>query len=294
MSSKRTQTPLVSIHMVFKNAEAFIDAALNSVFSQTFQDFEVILVDDNSTDNTKAKLALFHDPRMRYFKNLGSGLGAARQLALLNSFGEWVAVFDADDISLPNRLELSLGLARKGNVVVSGQMDEISEDGLSLGKHRFFPTNENKIRACLGTGYSLCHGASLYEAHSAREVGGYSSGFQQIGEDEDLFIRLASKGQIANLDVALIQRRIHRQSVCTNFQKTHWVLPISLFTDSQLIDSAYFARLGKAALRGGRPKDAAKFYWESLAACPLKMNAWFGFLKSLVAGGGFEPPTFGL
>jgi len=269
--------------MVFRNEERFIQEAIASALSQTVQDFELILVDDGSTDSTKARLESFQDSRIRYFKNPGTGLGAARQFALKHSRGSWVAIFDADDISLPDRLELSLEFAKKGNVLVSGQMEEISEEGVTLGQYEFFSTDEKHIRARLGAGYSLCHGASLYRAQVAREVGGYSDSPRLIGEDEDLFIRLAAIGPIGNLKKTLIKRRIHRGSVCTEFQKKQWVPLSFLFRQSKLREAAYFARLGKAALKGGESWKGAQFYLKSLASCPLKMNGWLGLSKTMLS-----------
>jgi len=103
-----------------------------------------------------------------------------------------------------------------------------------------------------------------------------------FGEDEALFIKLARRGSVINLNQFLIQRRIHRKSACTLFQRRQWVLCPAIFKLETLAEAAYWARLGKAALRA-RNSELAKFYFlRSIKTCPLKLNAWWGELKACI------------
>ncbi len=274
------KTPLVSLQMVVRNGEKFISEAIESALKQTISDFELVIVDDGSTDNTQSEIHKFDDPRIRVFANPCPGLSRARQLALMESQGKWTAIFDADDIARPNRLEHALAAVQSGVVLVGGQIEEISEEAEPISSTGAYPTEEVQIRKRIGRGYSICHGTSLFDTVLARAVGGYQGKKKSFGEDEDLFVRLASCGSVSNLAQVLIQRRIHRNSVCTTFQKKEWVLGESFFSKKQLEEAAYWARLGKAALRGKNSKLAKSCFKKSLKWCPLKINAWWGGIQA--------------
>ena len=98
--------PLVSIMMPAYNAGKYIGRAIESVLAQTYENWELIIVDDCSTDNTYEIAASYKDPRIRIFRNdVNIGPGPSRNEAIKYSRGEWLAYLDADDIWLPQRLE---------------------------------------------------------------------------------------------------------------------------------------------------------------------------------------------
>lgn len=108
-------SPFFSIVIPVYNKELHIARALNSVLSQTFQDYEVIIVCDPSTDNSNAEVEKFKDARIRVFYRNEPGPGgyAARNLGIEKAQGEWIAFLDADDEWLPNHLEKMHALSRK-------------------------------------------------------------------------------------------------------------------------------------------------------------------------------------
>src|SRR5215212_10268946 len=98
--------PTVSLVVTVLNGEQFLPLALDSIFRQTFSDFELIVVDDGSTDRTPAQLRSISDPRLRVFTNPESvGPGAARNVGIEAAGGIYCAFLDHDDIALPSRLE---------------------------------------------------------------------------------------------------------------------------------------------------------------------------------------------
>lgn len=100
---------LVSIIMPVYNSEKYIDDAIQSVLSQTYSNWELIIVNDGCTDKTVEKIKSYKDERIFLYnldKNMGRGF--ARNYAIKQCRGEFVAIFDADDISLPRRLELQV------------------------------------------------------------------------------------------------------------------------------------------------------------------------------------------
>src|SRR5437879_4073189 len=93
--------PRISIVLPVRNGQPFIRAALDSLYRQTFGDFEIVVIDDGSTDGTRDLLRAERDPRLRVVINEGCGLGAALNLGLRLATGEYVARQDADDESHP-------------------------------------------------------------------------------------------------------------------------------------------------------------------------------------------------
>lgn len=102
--------PLISVIMPAYNAELFIEAAINSILGQTYPNWELLLVNDGSTDGTEAILAKYTDPRIRKFSKPNGGIGSARNLALAHVRGEFLAFLDADDVlpadSIASRLRI--------------------------------------------------------------------------------------------------------------------------------------------------------------------------------------------
>jgi glycosyltransferase involved in cell wall biosynthesis len=222
MESKDSFEIPFSLHLVTYQCGRFLPEAIESALSQTFKNFELIIVNDGSTDETREVLSKVKDPRVRIFETSHLGLIPARNLALKESKGTWSAIWDADDISLNQRLEicwksiLEFGKNKdlENLAAVSGQMIEMTQEKRILNSLIQFPIDQKNIEHNLGKGFSLCHGASVFRTDLAREVGGYRQVVGSTGEDEDLFIRLQREGHLVNLPDFLIYRRIHPRSLC--------------------------------------------------------------------------------
>lgn len=125
-------SPAVSVVMAAYNASKFIEDAITSAQAQTLEDFELIVVDDCSTDTTIeiVERMAASDPRIRLLRMTeNGGPGAARHLAISNTTGEWVAIQDADDMMLPDRLEKLVGVAQEHNFdVICDNLYYVDED----------------------------------------------------------------------------------------------------------------------------------------------------------------------
>src|SRR4030043_1639450 len=133
--------PFFTVVIPTYNRSAFLKEALQSVLDQTFQDFEVLVIDDHSTDNTKEVVESFYDDRITYILNDRARGGAGtRNAGIFRARGEWVAFLDDDDIWLPKRLDLlflkcrqvdeGVGLIYTGGAYYDFQKKQIT----SLGK----------------------------------------------------------------------------------------------------------------------------------------------------------------
>lgn len=120
--------PLVSVVIPAYNAARFLPEALSSVFSQTYSEYEVIVVNDGSTDRTDDVLAPFMS-RIHYIKQENRGIGRARNRAIAASKGEWIATLDADDLWLPHKLDLQVSLIAEGVGLVGSSGGETDPEG---------------------------------------------------------------------------------------------------------------------------------------------------------------------
>ena len=111
---------LVSIVMPSYNTASYIEKSVQSVINQTYTNWELIIVDDCSTDNTDEVLSKIHDDRTRYFKNdKNSGAAVSRNKALREARGQWIAFLDSDDLWMPEKLEKQIAFMKKNGYAFS-------------------------------------------------------------------------------------------------------------------------------------------------------------------------------
>jgi len=213
--------PQVSVAMVVCNAQQFLAEAIESVLAQTFIDFEFLIGDFGSTDDSKAIIAAYtaNDNRIKFLELPKSGLVEARNAACCHAQGNYVAVMDADDVCLPNRLRWEVEfMERHPDVgVVGGATDWIDAGGRSLGVHDF-PTEDREIKSALETRFPFCHPTLLIRNAAFKTVGGYRKAFA-FAHDYDLGVRLAERFECANLEQVVLKYRIHPGQVSLRKQK---------------------------------------------------------------------------
>ena len=131
------RTPLVSVAMPAYNSEEYVKQAIDSVLAQTFSDFELIIVNDGSSDRSKEIILSYTDERIRYLENEKNlGIVKTRNRCIANAAGKYIAVLDNDDIALPFRLEEQVRfLEANSDYGVCGSFYRIidSEDRKSVG-----------------------------------------------------------------------------------------------------------------------------------------------------------------
>jgi glycosyltransferase involved in cell wall biosynthesis len=192
----------VSVIIPLFNKAPFIERALNSVTSQTFKDFELIVVDDGSTDGGAAIVESFSDSRFRLIKQDNAGPGAARNRGLKEARGEFVAFLDADDEWLPEYLAESLhSLDEQGAnaaAIVSGYLEHpagVSRDemwrrrGLRDGEMRLSAETQPSLAIALLAYMTPC--TTVADADTLRKLGGfYERDHCAYGEDAHLWLKL--------------------------------------------------------------------------------------------------------
>ena len=202
----------VSVVVPCYNCEKFLRVAINSILVQSFQDFELILIDDGSTDKTPDILREFaeKDPRVRILKNnANSGICVALNKGLDAARGEFICRMDADDIAEPDRIErqTSIMCAFPKTFVCGSHLILINKQGQETGR-RCYDLDTVRIKKNRFFRSPFAHPAamirrSILEEHRIR----YSERFP-YAECYDLWMRLAPYGDFANLDAFLLRYRL--------------------------------------------------------------------------------------
>lgn len=213
-----SEAPIITVLMPVFNAEQFLAVAVESIRKQTYPAFELLAVNDGSTDRSLEILQDLanQDNRIRIISRPNTGLVGALQDGLSCARGSYIARMDADDVSSSNRLELQFAFLETNLDVagVSGAMRYIDEYGNPIYEKYppLFPSDiERDLRE--GIGESFLHGASMVRKEAIKSVGGYRREFE-YAEDVDLFLRICGTGRLANLDSILLEYRMHQSSIC--------------------------------------------------------------------------------
>lgn len=221
--------PLVSVVIPAYNAEAFIDEALQSILSQDYPSFEILVVNDGSTDSTARRVAAYND-KVRYFEQPNSGgfPGSPRNAGIRNSRGEFICFLDADDLMLPGRLRLQVDFLRDQPEVgmVFGDYQNFSADG-PLGDSHFQTCP--RLKAKLGSRSALVLGPAEASALLLRENVGIPSSMMlrrpaleaapafstefRVGEDFHFYYRILRRFSLGIIDQVVSWRRIHGSNI---------------------------------------------------------------------------------
>lgn len=177
---------LVSVLMSVKNCEKEVYNSVESILNQTYENFEFLIVDDASTDNTLKILNKFKDKRIKIYENK-SNIGLTKSLNYLikKSRGQFIARQDADDVSLPNRFEKQLDFLKKNNIKVCTTRAIIKNSSRKIPALSFYIPKKILIR------YKnpFIHGTLLIERDLLNKMGNYDENFY-YSQDYDLFSRL--------------------------------------------------------------------------------------------------------
>ena len=207
----------VTVLMPVYNAAPFVQAAIDSILSQSFKAFELLIIDDASTDETADIVRKFKDPRINFITNdKNMGIAATLNRGLDRSNGEYIARMDADDISFPDRLKRQVDFLNKNpEVAVVGSW--VNFIGIYSGAKVRMPWGPACVRAHLCLGNPLCHPAvmirkTVLDEYKMRYDEQYSR-----SEDYDLWSRIGEYAGLDNIPEVLLAYRVHNKSVSLAF-----------------------------------------------------------------------------
>jgi glycosyltransferase involved in cell wall biosynthesis len=221
--------PLVSVIMPVLNAGPFLKESIDSVLSQSFRQFELIIVDNGSTDGSKECAESFSDTRIQVLTELRRGTAHAINTGIAASRAELLAIMDADDIASPERLAVQVAYMREHpetvllgarfTFLVGNQLVPVAPP---LVHHR-------QIRkALLQSIPAICNGTTMFRADAAKRVGGHS--INGPSHDLDFFLRMSEVGVVHNLPVTLYHYRLHERAstaIRTPFTTEHQMFAVA-------------------------------------------------------------------
>lgn len=213
-------TPLVSIILPCYNAQLFLNKAIDSILKQTYCNFELLCIDDCSTDTTPEILRKYEllDKRVKIFTNKKNlKIAQTLNVGLRHSNGKYIARMDADDISLPNRIELQVKFLEENESIgiCGGQCKVINEFDVYSGKLSYILDNDGIISNLIFDS-SFAHPTVMFRRNIYESLGGYKD--MMPIEDLEYWHRMAkAKVKMANLPNVLLLYRIHGNNV----SKTH-------------------------------------------------------------------------
>ena len=204
--------PRVSVVMSVYNHEQYVGHAIDSILQQTFRDFEFVIVDDGSEDNTPQLLKGYHDSRLKIYRQDNQGQSIALNRGIRLTAGTLIARMDADDVALPERIERevsfldanpAIGLVGTWGVKVN---TETGEERLQR-----LPEDDASIRRFLVIDNPFIHSSVMFRRSVIETVGLYDE--RLIWQDYDLWVRVAKNHRMANIPEPLMVRRKHPASI---------------------------------------------------------------------------------
>ncbi len=216
----RYPVPVVSVIVTALNAEAHLSEAVESILAQTMTAFELFIVDDGSTDQTRRIIEEYavRDPRIIPIinaKNLGQPL--SRNSAMQRAHGEFVAIMDADDVALPKRLSVQVNYLRKNQEIgiVSGLVSTIDENGNSLREIRGMLGKGAEIfwRELTGRSSSMVHPTVMFRRSLVEKFNLYYDPKVPYAQDKELWSRMLLHTDAVVLPRVLVKYRVHPDSI---------------------------------------------------------------------------------
>ena len=267
------RAPQVSVIMPVYNGQRFVCAAVESILSQSFTDFELILVNDGSTDQSSELIHAFRDPRIRIFEGESNrGAAAAKNRGIAESQGALIAFLDCDDLALPERLSEQVRFFnRHPEVGVLGSaMITIDENGEPTGETHFA---QSGVFETLLFSNALAQSTVMLR-RSALGLERFITEFQPA-EDYDLWVRLGCCTRLANLPQSLVRYRIHSGGISSR-------------QSAKMEESVRSIVAGQLARLGLTPDDDALALHRTIAQSPLnasrylleKTEQWLGSLRA--------------
>ncbi|MEX6686382.1 glycosyltransferase [Danxiaibacter flavus] len=304
------ERPGVTVLMPAYNAGCYIAEAIESVLCQTMKNFELLIINDGSTDNTEEVIRSLDDSRITVISQKHKGVAQALNAGLHHAKGEYIARFDADDICFPERLEKQKHFldVNPDYVITGGDAVYISEMGDYLCHYTCPSHDDEQLKASLLTICPFIHSSVMYRKAVVMLCGGYNELAHNM-EDHLLWVQLSRKGKFCNFAEPLIKVRFNPASVTIDerwrgkyFRSLKYdILKKGFITESEgyalwniihrqdnqkIKKGAYYALCGKKYLiNNHQPKNARVYIKKAIKISPLRLDNY----ALLVAS--FFPPA---
>ena len=304
-TSSNGHRPAVSVLMTVYNGQHYLAEAVESILGQSFTDFEFVIVDDGSTDDSLRILQEFEkrDPRIRLFERPHLGIVPAATFGLRQCRGEFVARMDSDDIALPHRFDVQVKALRENPdvVVVGGAYDLIDAAGRLL-RREWPPQDDGTLQdRCLAGATPICQPVGMIRRSAMERVGGYDPQAPQA-EDLDMWLRLGEVGRLTALPQVLLRYRQHAASIsemradeqarCIRYVcekayarrglKRTFVAPPAWRPSGEESRYQFLCQYGWGAFRHAHRSTAIVYGLKAVQKQPLNRQGWSLLMSSLL------------
>ncbi len=300
--------PKVTVLMPVYNVAAYIQVAIESVLAQTFVDFELLIINDGSTDDTGNIISRFDDNRIRLINQPHVGIAAALNIGLLNARASLIARFDGDDVCFSYRLNVQYRFMTENPdyILIGSDADYIDKNGEHLFCYQNMGHTHEDIFANITLACPFIHASVMYVKSIALELGGYDMRAHTF-EDYFLWTRFISKGKVCNLKEPLIAVRLNPESVTVDEKlrgkrfailKKEMLFGNGLITEAQeqellsILQKQDFVRFKnysynilvakKYLWNNYQPAKARKSVWQAISLKPFQTTGYGLFLLSCI------------
>ncbi len=274
--------PKVSVVVPSYNRAEFITETIESILAQSFEDFELIFVDDGSTDNTEAIVARFveRDPRVKYFKKANEERAVARSFGIKQAQGDYVALVDSDDIWYPSKLDDQVDIlsAMDEVVLVYASVDRIDMQGKAIaGAARQYQGHSGFVYFELLNRNFIPSVTPMIRRSVLNDVGAQVTEFIPY-EDWDFWLRISRRGQFHHIREPLGAYRIHPQQSVQNVKADHIEKVTLQVLDANTTDACLKEYIDTAF--HGQPAPATEMHYEEVksqayALAHLRLAYWY-------------------
>src|SRR5262245_1090896 len=286
--------PKVSVIIPTHNRSDFLRDAIASVLGQTYQAFELIVVDDASTETTAEVVETFDDSRIKLFRHdISKGGSAARNTGIVKSTCDYIAFLDDDDEWLPEKLsrqmEVLLSSPPEVGCVYSGYLGVSRSTGTIAGEH--IPSKRGDLSKDLLAGNCVGSASSVVLKRECLEKVGLFDEKLPCSQDYDLWIRISNEFLFECVPEALFKYHIHENKISTNLDALTRGLEIMATKYRDYPLSYYheqYIDLGIMYCLGGDIKKGRRAFFKAIKLFPLQFRAYFNLGLSLFGAGKFR------
>lgn len=288
--------PIVSVVIPTRNRFEMLVTAVKSVLEQTYQDFEIIIIDDASTDRTSSILAYFDDERIRYFRNEENiGGSASRNIGISNSKGLYIGFLDDDDEWLPTKLEKQITLFNeKPDIAFMACGFYFYDTKRKKIIYKVFPKYRGNIYCNLLWGNTITTSTVLINKSVFNDDTNFDVELPRL-QDWDMWLQISKHSRFDAVFEALVVLNIHEKDRISTDDEASLIARKRILEkywqdickNDQLL-SKHYLRIGSALCQLGHMEDGRTFFKKSLKHYPRNINSMIALIVSLLGRSGYR------
>lgn len=280
-------TPLVSVVIATYNRATLIGESIRSVIDQTYTNWEMIIIDDGSSDNTREVVQQYHDKRISYYRIEHNGfLGKVRNIGLRKATGDLVAFQDSDDIWRPHKLEYQITLLKehRGTAFVLSNNDQFGPNAVQTPDYEPLFVGSLFLPMLSDGKFCFCGTTLIFHRAVFDEIGFLEESIPMMREIH-FFFRMSSRFNGIFTNERLVNARKHAHSTSNNYAANAQVHTLKMLQefyeagaltrqDFTYLSSVCYYKMGLFFLKKNDPSIAVKNFWKHNTLRPLQFKGW--------------------